>query len=101
MQACSTWLLEIASSVQTLVYVCVPGLRALTASHVKGMHNNWKSSFIAFPFLSLAINKLNGHGLSNTVCHECLPKKTKVMQYYVASEGLPDSSNELECLFQL
>ena len=46
--------------------------------------------------MTLAIDKLNGHGLSNTACHEHLPKKTKVMQYYVATEGLPGSTNKLE-----
>ena len=28
-----------------------------------------------------AVDKLNGHGLSNTVCHEHVPKKTKVTLY--------------------
>ena len=39
----------------------------------------------------LANNKLNGCGLSNTMGHECLPKKTEVTQYYVATEGLVTS----------
>ena len=38
---------------------------------------------MAFPFLymTLAIDKLNGRGLSNSAHHECLPKKTKTTQY--------------------
>ena len=49
-----------------------------------------------FPFLYmiLAIDKLNGRGLSNTACREYLPKKTKL----IATEGLPGSSNKSECL---
>ena len=38
---------------------------------------------MAFPFryMALAINKLNGCGLSNSAHRERLPKKTKTMQY--------------------
>ena len=43
-----------------------------------------------------AVNKLNGCGLSNTAHRERLPKKTKVMQYYIATEGLPGSTNKSE-----
>ena len=32
--------------------------------------------------MTLAAIKLNGHGSSNTARHECLPKKSKVMQDY-------------------
>ena len=32
--------------------------------------------------MTLAANKLNGHGSSNTARHERLPKKSKVMQDY-------------------
>ena len=31
--------------------------------------------------MTLAVNKLNGHGLSNSAHHERLPKKTKIMRY--------------------
>ena len=31
--------------------------------------------------MTLAINELNGHGLSNSVHHECLPKRTNIMRY--------------------
>ena len=50
---------------------------------------------MAFPFLymALAINKLNGRGLSNNACRERQPKKTKIIWYYVATE-LPGSSNK-------
>ena len=42
-----------------------------------------QSSFTAFPFLymTLAINKLNGCGLSNNVHRVHLPKKTKITLY--------------------
>ena len=53
----------------------VSTLRALITSHVKDMH------FVSLYNIILAIDKLNGHDLSNNVCHERLPKKTKVMQY--------------------
>ena len=34
-----------------------------------------------FLYITLAVNKLNGCGLSNNACHEYLPKKTKIMWY--------------------
>ena len=38
---------------------------------------------MAFPFhyITLAFNKLNDRGFSNSTRHERLPKKTKIMQY--------------------
>ena len=44
------------------------------------------NKFYGFPCLqllimTLAINKMDGHGLISTAHRECLPKKTKVMQY--------------------
>ena len=53
---------------------------------------------MAFPFLYMtpAVDKLNGRGLSNTLYCECLLKKTKVTQYYVATEGLSGCTNNLE-----
>ena len=38
---------------------------------------------MAFPFLyvTLAVNNLNGRGLSNNMQHERLLKKTKIMWY--------------------
>ena len=45
--------------------------------------------------MTLAINKLNGHGLSNTSHRECLPKKTKGNEV-LATEGLPGSTNKSE-----
>ena len=55
-------------------------LRKLITIHVKYMRNN---QITAFPFLyiTLAMDKLNGRGLNNTVHCEHLPKKTKVTQY--------------------
>ena len=81
-----TWFLEIILSINVGIcaHVCVSlPLRALIASHIKGTHNNQKRQFYGLPFLymTLAIDKLNGRGISKAAYHECLPKKTKVMQY--------------------
>ena len=70
------WFLEIVSSANIGVCVCLP-LRALIrshmiiTSHIKGTHNNRIRQFYSFLFLclTLVIGKLNGHGLSSTVCH--------------------------------
>ena len=73
------WFLEIVSSVNVGVCVCVcPPPRPLITSHVKGMRNNQIRQFYGRPFLytTLAVDKLNGHGLSNTARRERLPKKT-------------------------
>ena len=45
--------------------------------------------------MTLAIDKLNGYGLSNTACHERLPKKTKVMLYWLQKDyqAVPTSQN--------
>ena len=43
-----------------------------------------------------AVNKLNKSGLSSTAGRECLPKKSQVMQYVLATEGLSGSTNKLE-----
>ena len=48
-----------------------------------------------FLYMTFVIDKLNGCGLRNNACHERLPKKTKITQYYVATE-LPGSSNKSE-----
>ena len=64
-------------------------MRALITIHIKGMHNNWLNQFYTafqFPYMILAINKVDGRGLSNTVCHEYLAKKTKVMWYQPQKE---------------
>ena len=37
---------------------------------------------------------MDGHSLSNTAHHKCLPKNTKVMWYYVAAEELPVSNKK-------
>ena len=52
---------------------------------------------IQFLYMTLAANKLNEHGLSNTAHCERLPKKTKVMGV-LATERLPHSTNKSECL---
>ena len=48
---------------------------------------------MAFPcfqllIITLVIDKMDGCGLINTACRERFSKKTKVMRYYVAIEGL-------------
>ena len=62
--------------------VC-PSLRPFITSHMKHMHNNWIKQLFSFPFhyMTLAIDKLNGCGLSNSVRLERLPKKTKITWY--------------------
>ena len=45
--------------------------------------------------MTLAIDKMDGHCLSNTV--HTSAKKTEVMRYYVVTAGTPDSSNKMEC----
>ena len=37
-------------------------------------------------YITLAIDKMDGCGLSNTACRECLPKKTKVTQYWLQKD---------------
>ena len=95
--ACA-WFLEIILSTNVGVCVCVcPPPRALTTSHLKGMHNNQIRQFysLSVSIVTLAINKLNEFGLSNTVHRECLPKKTKVKQYWLQKDyqGVPASRN--------
>ena len=48
--------------------------------------------------MTLAVDKINGHGLSNIACCECLPKKTKVHDVVLATEDvlMPNSSNKME-----
>ena len=75
--AVCTWFLEIILFANIGVCVC-PLLRALITSHMKSMRNNRASLFL---YVALAVNKHNGHGLSNTARRKRLPKKTKVMQH--------------------
>ena len=41
--------------------------------------------------MTLAVNKMDGRGLSNTTHHECLPRSM-----VLATEGTSDSSNKME-----
>ena len=43
-------------------------------------------------YMALAIDKIDGHGLSNTACHERLPRRL-----ILATEGILNSSNKTEC----
>ena len=79
--AAHAWFLEIVF-VQASVCMCPP-LRPLITSHMKYMRNNWKKQFTAFPFhyMTLAVDKLNGCGLSNSVRCEHLLKKMEITQF--------------------
>ena len=47
---------------------------------------DWLSKFYGtfqLLYMRLAINKMNGHGLSNTACHACQAKKMKLMLYSI------------------
>ena len=77
---------------------------------MKGTRNNQIKQFCNFPFLymTLAVDKLNGHGISNTstVHCECLPKKNNNSSSskgdtVLATEGLPDSTNKSEHFLEL
>ena len=46
--------------------------------------------------MTLAIDKMDGHGLTNRENHECLPKKTKVMQYQLQKDYLKDGALQLK-----
>ena len=45
--------------------------------------------------MTLAINKMDGHGHINTVCREFLPKKTKVMRYQLQKDYRKDGALHL------
>ena len=38
----------------------------------------------------LVIDKMDGNGLSNTVCYDCLPRRLKINNIVLATEGAPD-----------
>ena len=46
---------------------------------------------ISFLYMTPAVDKLNGHGLSNTARCERLPKTTNAV---LATEGLPGTTNK-------
>ena len=78
-----------------LVYVC-PSLRALITIHTNSTRNYWLNQFYSFSifYMKLAVNKLNGHGLSTHHC-EGLAKKTKVGTLLGIEEGIL-TSNKME-----
>ena len=45
--------------------------------------------------MTLAIDKMDGHGLINTARRERMPKKTKVMQYQLQKDYLKDGAIQL------
>ena len=73
------------------VCVCVPDLRVLVTSGVIWCdidrvelvkQVSWLfPTFIYFIRMTLAIDKMDGHGHINTACPEYMPKKTKVLRY--------------------
>ena len=66
------------------MYVCPPP-RLLKTIHIKGSLNSHQTSTTAFQFLcmALAINTVDGQGLSYEVRHVLLPKKSKVIFHYM------------------
>ena len=83
-----TWFLKIVLlaniGTYTCVYVRVCPEDINNKSCKRHTHNDWiRQLYTALPFLymTLAIDKLNGHGLSNTACCERLPMKAKVTWY--------------------
>ena len=42
--------------------------------------------------MTLAIDKMDGHGYINTAYRERLPKKTKVMRYYLQKDYQKDGA---------
>ena len=53
---------------------------ALITIHVKDTSISSSTAF-HFIYMILSINKMDGHGFSNTACHKYLSKKTKVTWY--------------------
>ena len=49
------------------------------------------TAFLCFQllYMTLAVDKMDGHGLINSTHYKHLPKKTKVKWYYIATKGLP------------
>ena len=49
----------------------------------------------SFLYMTPVVDKLNGHGLSNTARHKRLPNKTKVTQYWLQKDyqAVPTSWN--------
>ena len=47
--------------------------------------------------MTLAVNKLNSHGLSNSAHRECLPKKTKITHNTVLATEVPGKNNKSKC----
>ena len=50
-------------------------------------------------YMTLAINKMDGCGLSNTACHEGLPRR--LSNAVLATEGIHGNSNKMECFSYL
>ena len=84
--------------------VCLHPQRTLITIHMKGMHNNQLNQFYGFSvsLKVLAVNKVDGLGLSNTTCHECVAsgKEDKVNTFLATESGilLPSSGNKMGCL---
>ena len=79
-------LIEIAFICKVCVCLCMcvcPLPRLHITIHVKRSPNNQSNKSYTFQFLimTLAVDITDGCGLSNKVCCESLPKKSKVMLY--------------------
>ena len=60
-----------------MVCVCVCPINL--TSHICSLNNQLNKSYrFPFLFMILAIDSIDGYGLSNEVCYEFLPKKSKV-----------------------
>ena len=87
-----------------LVYVCVhvSAPKAINnKSQESTCNNTYKADFMAskFLYITLVLDELNERSLSNTMCHEHLPKKTKVTWYLLVTKELPSSTNKSQLSF--
>ena len=81
------WYVCARACARVCVCVILPP-RSLITSHVKGTRHNRIMKFYGYSIslYDTAIDKLNRSGLSNTVFHECLPKKGQVIRYLLQKD---------------
>ena len=75
LQLAHIWFLEITFM---RLSVCVLACVRMCVSAPEAINNKWRDIQL---LIGLAIDTVNGCGLSKKVCHEFLPKNTKVMLY--------------------
>ena len=49
-------------------------------------------------YMTLAIDKMDGHSLSNTARHKLLPRRLNFSNMVLPTEGIPDSSYKMKHL---